>query len=162
MVNTSFCKTWTLNPCHEHYEHIPKFVLFQLWKVLTPSPPPSGSTTTPRVAGAGSSACAPCWSRWAVVGGGWSRDRMLTSDWSPGPHHGHPAQLRRPLHPHPQKQGVRPRHQGGLHVSRWTVLCTDTMVIRLIASLICNLDKYKSTPCSILPLFPSPEDISWK
>ena len=41
-------------------------------------------------------------------------------------------------------------------------LCTDTMVIRLIASLICNLDKYKSTPCSILPLFPSPEDISWK
>ena len=115
-------------------------VLFQLWKVLTPSPPPSGSTTTPRVAGAGSSACAPCWSRWAVVGGGWSRDRMLTSDWSPGPHHGHPAQLRRPLHSHPQKQGVRPRHQGGLHVSRWTVLCTDTMVIRLIASLICNLD----------------------
>ena len=80
----------------------------------------------------------------------------------PGPHHGHPAQLRRPLHSHPQKQGVRPRHQGGLHVSRWTVLCTDTMVIRLIASLICNLDKYKSTPCSILPLFPSPEDISWK
>ena len=151
MVNTtSFGKTWTLYPCHEHYEHIPKFVLFQLWKVLTPSPPPSGSTTTPRVAGAGSSACAPCWSRWAVVGG-----ELVT--WPD-------AHLWLVTH---QVLTTGIQLSFGvlyIHILRSREFGLDTKEDFMSAgrSLICNLDKYKSTPCSILPLFPSPEDISWK
>ena len=149
MVNTSFGKTWTLNPCHEHYEHIPKFVLFQLWKVLTPSPPPSGSTTTPRVAGAGWSACAPCWSRWAVVGG------ELVTWLQCSPLIGHQVLT----------TGIQLSF-GVLYIhilrSREFGLDTKEDFMSAGRSLIWNLDEYKSTPCSILPLFPSPEDISWK